>query len=462
MGFLTWLGAKFSRTQVVKPVPELEAPPLYLQHTRVGGSLTPEDVSSILREADTGYMYHFVDLFNESRQKDCHLQTVLWTRESTVASLNWEITAASDSAEDRKIADFCTDWMSNFGTETFADDEEEPKDLYHLLCHQMAADSFGYSVSETLWAKDGGYVYPRGAVPISHRRFVYELTKGRVQFWDVFGGKPYPGVDLMAEYPGRFVLSQPRINGDVQAREGLARLLVWAALFRTWGISDWMKLAELAWKPWRVGTYKKTGGVKEDRAALLNALQSLTTMGVAALPDTTSIEVAWAKNRGESQHATLAAFLAAEMSKAVLGATLTVEQGKIGSNALGNVHNEVRHDIRDACARVRAADIRRTMIWPAVKLNFGSTARCPGFRLFPPPTIDKVGTSEAILNCANAGLSMPADWARTQIGCPKPEVGDELVGGGTYGEPPPEPAPGDEAKPKGLPVKALPKRRDAA
>ena len=87
MGFFSWLAARFSTSQVVQPVEMVATPSLYYQHTRIGGSLTPEDVSNILRTADTGYMWRLADLANESRQKDCHLQSILGTREMAIAGM---------------------------------------------------------------------------------------------------------------------------------------------------------------------------------------------------------------------------------------------------------------------------------------------------------------------------------------------------------------------------------------
>lgn len=447
MGVFSWLAAQFSRTQVLQHVDVVDPPALYFQHVNIGGRTTPEEVSSILRECDTGYMYRFVDLFNECRQKDCHLQSVLGTRECAVANMRWEVIPASERRKDKKIADWTTEWLTNFGTSMPRDGEEEVKDFRYLVSHLGSDVTFGYALAETLFERDGGYVIPVGCQPIHHRRFIYELTRGRLQFWDMFGQLPYPGVDLMAAYPGRFVMSLPRVNGDTQSREGLARVLVWAAIFRRWAVSDWLKLAELAWKPWRIGTYKKGAG-KEDINALREAMQRLTTDGVTWLPDTTAMEVAWVKNRGEAGHGNLSAFLSAEMSKAVLGATLTVEQGRVGSQALGNVHDEVRHDIRDGDAANRVAALRRTLIRPAVQLNFGKDAACPGLRFFAEKSVDPVQVSIAVMNLSKAGLAMPAAWVRDQIGIPDPKPGEEIV----QLPPPALPVANEPEKPNGKPA----------
>lgn len=441
MGVFSWLAGRFGRTQALAPVDIISEPALYNQHTRIGGGLTPADVSEILSEVDTGYLYRYVDLFNESRQKDCQLQAVCATREMAVAGMRFEVLPASPKRQDKKIADFTREWLTNFGTGPIQNDDEEPKDLRCLASHLTGANIFGFSFAETLFARDGAYVVPTGCVPVAHRRFVYDLSQGRLRFYDMFGALPYPGIDLMSDYPGRFVLYTPRINGDVPYREGLGRALVWAALFRSWSIADWMRLAELSWKPWRIGTYQKGVTGKEDKAALIRALQNLTTNNVAWIPDSTSIAIEWAKgNKGESAHAGMAAFLGAEMSKAVLGATLTVEQGDVGSRALGDVHNEVRHDIRDSDAMGISAAIRRTLIAPTVRLNFGLDAAIPGFAFHPEKSVDLVQLSLAVMNLVNAGLKIPAEWARGLAGIPAPKETDEIIGNGVADASPVTPA----------------------
>lgn len=426
MGFFSWLSAKVSPTKVVKSVEVVASPALYNQHQRIGGSLTPEDVSSIMREADSGYIYRLVDLFNESRQKDCHLQSVLGTREMAVSQMRPVILPATPSAQDRKIADWCSEWIANFGTGDSRDsDGDEPKDLRTLIAHLQGGVTFGHATAETLYAKDGAYVIPIGAVPLSQRRFIFNLADGRLRFWDVQGSAPYPGTDLTATYPGKFIQFQPRVNGDVESREGLCRVLCWAALFRNWDMGDWMKLAEVAWKPWRIGSYNKAEVSGEDVQILQMAMQALTTSGVAWIPNSVSIAVEWPKSKGDAQHAVLASFLGKEMSKAVLGQTMSTEDGS--SLGQAKVHNEVRHDVRDNDGCNISACLRRRLLAPAVRLNFGRDALIPLFSLQADEPVNLLEFSGSVLNFSKAGLAMPAKWVRGKVGIPEPEGDEELI-----------------------------------
>nr|WP_250636882.1 DUF935 family protein [Pseudomonas aeruginosa] len=69
------------------------------------------------------------------------------------------------------------------------------------------------------------------------------------------------------------------------------------------------------------------------------------------------------------------------ISKAVLGGTLTstTSQSGGGAFALGQVHNEVRHDILASDARQLAATLSRDLLWPLLVLNRpGSPDVAPG------------------------------------------------------------------------------------
>ncbi len=395
------------------------ATPLGWQLNRIGGSLTPQQVSSILREADSGCMWRLVDLEHEARQKDCTLQSVLGTREQAIAGLPFEVVAADGDlakARDRKAAEWC-------------DARLHAVDRFPTcLAHLQGAVYNGHAVIEPLWVKDGGDVIPADFSLIAPRRFCYEPQTQRLYWYDQSGVVPYPGVDIAAEFPGRFIIHQPRINGDMPCREGLGRVLMWAALFRNWTQRDWLALAELAWKPWRSGKYQK-GASDEDIDALEEALDKMSTSGTAVLPETTDLQVMFPSGGAtqRSNHGELAAFFSAEMSKAVLGATTTVEQGDRGALALGKVHNEIRKDIRESDARQLAATLRRDLLTPMVRMNFGPAVKVPVLRFLTEDSIDLKAYAEAVELLQTAGLRIPASHVYDVTGIPAPKDGEDVL-----------------------------------
>jgi len=428
--------------------------PLSNQYLRVGGRISPTLVSAIMRSADVGYVWQLMDLGDELKQKDTHLGTVCFRRETAPTQLDWQIVPSSDRPKALRVAAFVTETLKRFGEMEI--DGEDVHDFRKTVAHLNGAAFYGHAVSETLWRKEGRYIVPGGALPIQPRRFVYSQTDGSFRWWDAtYPHDPYPGKDLRRDYAaGKFLINRPRINGSIGPREGLIRPLVWAATFRTWAISDWLKLGELAWKPYRMGTYDRnaTPASGDDKAALEEALENLTTNGFAALPSTTKAVIEYAKGRSSGgTHGDLTAFFGAEMSKYALGATLGVEQGRVGSNALGRVHADVAREILEFDARGLEGTIQRCLIAPMVRKNFGPTCPVPQFRFLTEESADLAMMAEAIERLAGKGLRIPAKWARALFGMPDPLADEEVMGAATFpldegGKPLPAPpaAPAEE------------------
>lgn len=431
--------------------------PLSNQYLRLGGRISPSVVSSIMRSADVGYVWQLMDLGDELKQKDTHLGTVCFRRETAPTQLDWQIVPSSDRPKALRVAAFVTEAIKRFGE--IEVDGEDVHDFRKTIAHLNGAAFYGHAVSETLWRKEGRYLVPGGAIPIQARRFVYAQADGAFRWWDAtYPHDPYPGRDLRKDYAaGKFLINRPRINGSIGPREGLIRPLVWAAVFRTWAISDWLKLGELAWKPYRLGTYDRnnTPASGEDKAALEEALENLTTNGFAALPSTTKAVIEYAKGRSSGgTHGDLTSFFGAEMSKYALGATLGVEQGRVGSNALGRVHADAAREILEFDARGLEGTIQRCLIAPMVRRNFGPTCPVPQFRFLTEESADLAMMAEAIERLSKQGLRIPAKWARALFGMPDPIDEEEVMGGapipvddGTLRPAPPEAPTGDAPDP---------------
>lgn len=427
---ITYIRAALAR--LTRRVEIVDDPSLTEQNERIGGNLRPEDVAAIMLEADDGYAYRLIDLADESRQKDCHLQSILFSRECAVAQLPWQITPASDRRTDKRIAAWCVEWLNNFGADHYG---PKPRDLPNLISHLQGAIYYGHATSELIYERIGGRQIPVGAEPIHARRFCFEPSHGQLFFWDNNGPIQFPGIDLLSTYPGQFIQYCPRINGGVATREGLMRVLIWAALFRNWGLRDWLRLAELAWKPWRIGKYNKgeiepkKNASKEDIRDLKEAIKRLTSTGATALPDTVDLLVKYAEGGSFTKglHLELMLFLAGEMSKAVLGSTLTVEQGRVGSQALGKEHAKRTNQWTEWDARNVSACIRRFLVAPAVRANFGKTALIPKFELVTQDAADFEATCRGYLYLSQAGLRIAAKDPRDQLGLSTPVDGDEIL-----------------------------------
>jgi phage gp29-like protein len=389
---------------------------------RIGGSITPAGVNAILNEADNGRPARLVDLTHEARQRDSHLQAILQVRELSMQALEWDVVPPEGALKrDKKVAKFCREAllaMSGF-----------PELIAHLTGESTL---FGHATAETMWEKRGASLLPCYAKPISCRRFAFTQREGRLIFL------PTPasveGVDLLEAYPNKFIQVRRRINGDVAVREGLCRTLVWGSLFRNWSTGDWLKLAEMFWKPWRTAKFTKPDPQPQDVQKLKSVLSGMSASGVAVIPDFAEIEVHWPEfppsGANGSPHAELLGYMAREMSKAVLGGTDTVEPGNKGALASAEVRNEVRQDIRNADALALAAEIKRHLIEPIVRMNFGESAVVPEFFFLTEEPEDVEKFSRSMVNLRKAGLKIPTSYVYDKTGIAAPTDKDELLGDG--------------------------------
>ena len=404
----------------MRVIPDLA---LWYQYQRIGGAMTPQRLSQILRAADTGDLAEYVDVANDARQKDGHLQGILSQVEMSLAELDWTLSLPDNAkATDKRNMAFVEEALK----QATGTDANGLSGFASLVAHLAGSFYIGHQVSESIWVKDAkGRLVVTGWNHLAARRFGYRQSDGAFVWRD----SGMTEVEIQKEYPNKFVVSQPRVNGDVPCREGLARVLLWAALFRNWSMSDWLRTAELAWKPWRIGTYEK-GASDPDIEALRTVMQDLITTGTAVLPETAKFEVKWAGGgsggTGKPTHAELFNVVAQEMSKAALGATETVQASTSSGYAQAKVHQGVSATLMRARARHIAAVLIRDVIRPMIRLNFGKRALVPTLRFTIEEQVDIAAFGAGIEKLVNAGLEIPQSWVRQKIGAPAPK-GDEPI-----------------------------------
>lgn len=366
-------------------------------------------------------MRRYIELLNEMRQKDGHLQGILGQGEEAIAELPWTLHLPENAkARDKRVAAWVEQALRNAKGVS-----DEVTSFDALIAHLTTSFYHGHDVGETMWVKDEkGRLVPKGWMLHDARRFGY-AEDGRFVHRD--DGKP--DLDLRAAFPGKFVISQPRVNGDLPCREGLGRPLLWAALFRNWDMTDWLRTAELAWKPWRLGYYNKDAS-DDDVAALKETLQSLVTTGSAVLADTTQFKAEWPGGSGgttKPTHSELYNVLAQEMSKAALGSTETVQSSTSSGFAQAKVHDKVSMRVVRSRAKQLASFITRDLIRWMVILNFGPEIAIPEFRFVIEESVDIAAFGKGVKDLVTAGAKLPQNWVRARIGCPAPKGDEEIL-----------------------------------
>lgn len=371
--------------------------------------LTPVRLATLFREADAGNVYRQMELYEEMEEKDPHLFSQLQTRKNAVIGLDFDVLPFSDDTRDKEIAKFVTECID--GLESIED----------IFLDILDAIGKGFSVNEILWAYDEG-------------RVVIEDIKWKHQKKFLFDDNDYLRV-MTAEEPmgillpeNKFVVHKYKAKSGHPSRAGVLRVCAWMYLFKNYDVKDWVAFAEVYGMPLRVGTYN-ANTTKEDKEALMMAVSMLGSDAAGIISDSTKIDFHEAsKSSSQDIYQALASFCNAEMSKAILGQTLTSEVGDTGSYAASKTHAGVRQDLLEADCKALAQVFLRDVIRPLCYFNFGETKRLPYLKFhYEPPEDLKASAETYSILIKDMSLPIAADHVYDKFGIPKPQEGQEIL-----------------------------------
>lgn len=372
--------------------------------------LTPVKLAEIFREADAGDVLRQMELFEEMEEKDPHLFSQLQTRKNAVTGLDYEIIPFDGSdPRDKEIAEFVKDQISSL--ENFEDIQTDLLD----------AIGKGFAVSEIIWGYDEGRVVIEDVRWRHQKRFFWDAIDDTLK---VRTAEHPEGIALPEN---KFILHRYKARSGHTARAGLLRVVAWMYLFKNYDIKDWIAFCEVFGMPLRLGKYQP-GASEDDKLALMRALVQIGTDAAGIIPDGTSIEFITAEKTSTTDlYEKLARYCDEQMSKAILGQTLTSDSGG-GSYAQSKTHNEVRHDLTVADCKALASTVRRCLIRPLVLYNFGEDKRIPYLRYDCEETEDLQQMATVIGTLIEkTGLKVPTRFLYKKFAIPEPESGDEIA-----------------------------------
>ena len=225
----------------------------------------------------------------------------------------------------------------------------------------------------------------------------------------------------------KFVVHKYKAKSGHASRAGIMRVVSWMYLFKNYDIKDWVSFCEVFGMPLRLGKYDASAS-ESDKKQLMEAIISLGTDAAGIVPSSTMIEfIESQKTTSVEIYEKLARYCDEQISKAILGQTLTSDSGG-GSYAQSKTHNEVRHDLTVADAKSLAVTIRRDIIRPLVEFNYGSEANIPFFGFDCHEVEDQKEVVEIYKTLAcDMGLEIPKSHIYKKFNIPKPENGEEVL-----------------------------------
>lgn len=376
--------------------------------TYPSNGLTPERLATIFKEADAGDVYRQMELFEEMEEKDPHLFSILQTRKNAVLSLDYEIHPYSEDTEDVKAAQLIQEVMEFEGLED-------------AILDLLDAIGKGFAISEIMYTVDSGRAMINKLKWIHQKRITFDDYMNMRLLTEA---DPTRGIEIPEN---KFIIHKYRARSGHPNRAGVIRVCAWMYLFKNYDIKDWVAFAEVYGMPLRLGKYD-TSASKEDKDALMRAVAMLGTDAAGIISKSTEIQFVEAVKNSTDVYKTLADFCNTEMSKAVLGQTLTTEVGDKGSYAAGKVHNEVRQDLKEADAKSLAETMRRDLFRPLVRFNRGEKPRLPYLKhnFETPEDTEKTAKVYSIV-IKDIGLPVSKQHIYEKFGIPKPGPKEELL-----------------------------------
>lgn len=232
------------------------------------------------------------------------------------------------------------------------------------------------------------------------------------------------------DYPDMLFVGKPRNLGE------LIKDIPWV-LYKRADVSDWAQFAELFGQPIREYTYN--AGDDEARYNLVNDIFGSGGSAVYMHPEGSNMKLLEAGNKTGSSdlYNGLASFCNAEISKHILGNTLTTEAGEKGTQALGAVQKKGEDSLMEKDKRfvLNVLNYQMTDLFE----SFGIRVRGGKFSFVSPKNTNPTQRIDIITKLNSLGLPLDHDQLYEEFGLNKPDNYNALMAAKQKPDPEPDP-----------------------
>ena len=307
---------------------------------------------------------------------DSQIRSCCNSRKAGTKSLDWDIDRGRDNTPQG-------DLIKNFYR------DNQPM-IDGFIDDILRAPMFGFQPIEIIWGKVGEYILP-------------VALKAKNQEWFMFNDR-----DQLCLLEGASLIGTPvperkfliptynDIHNEFYNPYGdrVLSSCFWPATFKRTSNKWWVTYVEKYGMPYLIGTVPKNATDKQKQEMKAN-LESMVLDAIAIIEEGTEINFETA-SKGQAISASSETYkdlveqCDLQISKAILGQTLTTDsgQGGSGSYALGKVHSLVRRDILLSDKKLVEKTCNQLNKW-IMEINFGRTEDIPKFCLYPPEDVDK-------------------------------------------------------------------------
>lgn len=336
----------------------------------------------------------------------------LWQQRTlALQACEWEVLPASDKRDDVRRAEFVKQVLSqtNF--------DRASRSL-------MQAVITGYKPVEIMWEVSEGDIWISQFRPRRPSRFLFDMENRprMLTLRNTWDGEPVPERKFNIWSYGSTDFNPYGL--------GLGYQLFWYVWFKKHGIKFWAWFTETFAAGTPVGKYPQ-GAEDEDKKRLLKHVKDIRRKTGITIPNDFAIEILEAKRAGEKTYEGLCEYMDRAIAKVLVGQTLTSEEGRSGSRALGQVHGDVKREIVKADADDQCESLNEQMVKWLVDYNFPpSRARYPKVWRRTEPEVDLealAGRDKILLVDMQFGDRVPESYISNTYNIPLAKEGERTL-----------------------------------
>lgn len=377
--------------------------------------ITPAKLRALFDDAESNDIQAQHELFTDMEERDSAIAAAFSTRKLAVLGLDWRLAEPRDaSPAEQQLTEAAQSYFDHLAH------------LDDLLMDLMDAVGHGFAALEITWQLQGSLNMPARFTPIAQSWFRWDDHDNLLlKTPDNPTGEPLWAMG--------WVVHRHKNRSVQAARNGLFRTLAWLYMFKHYSVHDFAEFLELYGMPIRIGKYG-AGATEKEKQTLLRAVAEIGHNAAGIMPEGMMIELhqaATGTTAASNPFMTMIEWCEKSATRLILGQTLTSgADGKASTNALGKIHNEVRHDLLVADARRLAQTINRQILEPFLRVNFaiGEETRLPQFEFDTREAADLAAIAEALPKLVDVGVQIPERWARDKLAIPDALDGEMLLG----------------------------------
>ena len=294
---------------------------------------------------------------------DPHVFACVQSRKAGVLSLEWDLNRGLDKDKNAEIVEKTLKKLN----------------ITNIISDILDTPLFGFTPIEVMWGKVGNFVLPIELKAKPPEWFCFdENNQLKFRTKEHYFGEELP--------PRKFLCPQSNPSYENPYGERVLSRVFWSVTFKKGGLKFWVVFTEKYGMPHLVGKHPR-GATKEETDSLADLLEQMVQDAIAVIPDDSSVEIQEAnKSSSAAIYEQLIDKMNAEISKAILGQTLTTEIGGNGSYAAANTHMGIRQDIIDSDKKLVENTINKLIQW-IYEINFPN-AETPIFELYQEEDVD--------------------------------------------------------------------------